>query len=154
VAQALLDGARQELATSLQELREVARGIHPAVLRAHGLEIALESLAVGAPLPVTLRVELAERLPEPAEVAAYYLVSEALANTAKHAMASAASVEVHRTNGHVVVEVSDDGVGGADTAGGSGLRGLADRVEALDGSLRVWSPAGAGTRIHAEIPCA
>jgi signal transduction histidine kinase len=149
----LLEGAREELAESLQELREIARGLHPAALDAHGLEIALDSLATGAPLPVKLRVDLPDRLQKPTEVAAFYLVSEALTNTAKYARASSASVDIHRENGHVVVEVTDDGVGGADTAAGSGLRGLADRVEALNGSLRVWSPQGAGTRVRAEIPC-
>ncbi len=149
----LLEDAREELAESLQELREIARGLHPAVLEAHGLEIALDSLATGAPLPVKLRVDLPDRLQKPTEVAAFYLVSEALTNTAKYARASSASVDIHRENGHVVVEVTDDGVGGADTAAGSGLRGLADRVEALNGSLRVWSPHGAGTRVRAEIPC-
>ncbi|MGH3117078.1 MAG: sensor histidine kinase, partial [Gaiellales bacterium] len=94
------------------------------------------------------------RLPEPVEVAAYYLVSEGLTNVAKYAHASRATVEVARANGRLVVEVVDDGVGGADPAGGSGLRGLADRVEALDGRLRVWSPTGGGTKVRAEIPCA
>jgi len=93
-------------------------------------------------------------LPEALEVAAYYLVSESLANVGKYAHASSATVEVNRTNGSVVVEVTDDGVGGADTERGSGLRGLADRVEALEGRLRIWSPLGGGTRVRAEIPCA
>ena len=105
-------------------------------------------------MPVRLNVELAGRLPERLEVAAFYLVSESLANVGKHANATSASVEVARTNGHVVVQVADDGIGGADTELGSGLRGLADRVEALDGRLRVWSPKGGGTRLRAEIPCA
>ncbi len=109
----------------------------------------------GAPVPVRLDVELGgRRLPEPLEVAAYYLVSESLANVGKHARASSASVVVRRDGGEVTVEVADDGVGGADTERGSGLRGLADRVEALDGRLRVWSPPGGGTRVRAEIPCA
>ena len=105
-------------------------------------------------MPVRLSVAVDERLPEPIEVAAYYLVSESLANVAKHAGASCATVDVSRTNGQVVVEVVDDGVGGADPERGSGLRGLADRVEALGGRLRVWSPSGGGTRVKAEIPCA
>jgi signal transduction histidine kinase len=99
-------------------------------------------------------VEVEERLPEPVEVAAYYLVSEGLTNVAKYARASAARVEVARENGRLLVQVADDGVGGADPRGGSGLRGLADRVEALGGRLRVSSPPGAGTRVQAEIPCA
>jgi signal transduction histidine kinase len=153
-ALAKLDLARREITTSLEELRDVARGIHPAVVSGHGLEIALEQLVARAPVPVTLAVELAGRLPEPLEVAAFYLVSESLANVGKHANATVATVEVCRANGLVVVEVVDDGVGGADTEIGSGLRGLADRVEALGGRLRVWSPSGGGTRLRAEIPCA
>jgi signal transduction histidine kinase len=146
--------ARGEIATSLGELREVARGLHPAVVTGHGLAVALEQLAARAPVPVHLTVAVDERLPERVEVAAYYLVSESLANVAKHAGASSVSVDVSRTDGQAVIEVTDDGIGGADTEGGSGLRGLADRVEALGGSLRVWSPRGGGTRVRAEIPCA
>jgi signal transduction histidine kinase len=149
-----LGQARREIATSLEELREIAQGIHPAVVSGHGLEVALEQLAARAPVAVRLTVEIDGRLPEPLEVAAYYLVSESLANVGKYALASCATVEVSRQNGQVVVEVVDDGVGGADTELGSGLRGLADRVEALDGRLRIWSPSGRGTRVRAEIPCA
>jgi signal transduction histidine kinase len=149
-----LSAARDELAQALEELREVAHGIHPAILSDHGLAVALESVAARAPLPVELRVGLEERLPEPVEVAAYYLVCEALSNVAKYAQASVVSVEASRVDERLVVEVADDGIGGANTSGGSGLRGLADRVEALGGRLRVWSPAGGGTRIRAEIPCA
>jgi signal transduction histidine kinase len=148
-----LDQARREIATSLEELRDIARGIHPAVVSGHGLEVALEQLAARAPVPVRLNVEVQERLPESLEVAAFYLVSESLSNIGKHASASSATVDVARTDGQVVVEVVDDGVGGADTERGSGLRGLADRVEALEGRLRVWSPGGGGTRLRAEIPC-
>ena len=150
---ALVAEAKREAKGSLQELRDLARGVHPAALTTHGLTVALESLVQTAPVPVGLDVELPERLPPTTEAAAYFLVSEALANTAKHARAHSASVAVHREDGIVVVEVDDDGVGGADTAGGSGLRGLAERVEALDGSLFVRSPAGAGTHLRAEIPC-
>jgi signal transduction histidine kinase len=99
-------------------------------------------------------VEIDDRLPEPLEVAAYYLVSESLANVGKYAQASSATVGVSRRNGQFLVEVTDDGIGGADTDRGSGLRGLADRVEALEGRLRIWSPSGGGTRVRAEIPCA
>jgi signal transduction histidine kinase len=144
--------ARREVAASLDELREVARGIHPAVVSAHGLGVALEQLVARATIPVRLAISV-ERLPEPIEVAAFYLVSESLANVDKYARASSASVEVSRLDGEVVVEVVDDGVGGADTERGSGLRGLADRVEALGGRLRVWSPTDGGTRVRAEIPC-
>jgi signal transduction histidine kinase len=153
-ARARLDQARREVATSLEELRDVARGIHPAVVSGHGLAVALEQLAARASVPVRLNVELVGRLPERLEVAAFYLVSESLANVGKHANATSATIEVARTNGQVVVEVADDGIGGADTELGSGLRGLADRVEALDGRLRIWSPNGGGTRLRAEIPCA
>ena len=148
-----LDAARQEIALSLGELRDVARGIHPAVLTGHGLGVAVESLAAHAPLPVRLNVGLDGRLPERVEVAAYYVVSESLANVVKHAEAKEVGVSLARDRHHVVVEVIDDGVGGADTERGTGLRGLADRVEALGGRLRVWTPLGGGTRVRAEIPC-
>jgi signal transduction histidine kinase len=151
-ARAQLDLARREIAASLAELRDVARGIHPAVVSGHGLEVALEQLAARAPVPVTLDVDLDRRLPEPLEVASFYLVSESLANIGKHARATVARVEVCEADGLVVVEVADDGVGGADTELGSGLRGLADRVEALGGRLRVWSPRDGGTRLRAEFP--
>jgi signal transduction histidine kinase len=149
-----LEQARSEIALSLDELREVARGIHPAVVSGHGLGVALESLAARGPVPVRLTVDLQARLQERLEVAAYYVVSESLANVGKHAHANSATVGVARTNGHLVVEVVDDGVGGADSERGTGLRGLADRVEALGGRLRVWTPHGGGTRVRAEIPCA
>jgi signal transduction histidine kinase len=149
-----LDRARLEIAASLDELRAVARGIHPAVVSAHGLGVALEQLAVLAPVPVRMTIGIEERLPEALEVAAYYLVCESLANVGKYAQASSATVKVSRSNGIVLVEVTDDGIGGADTERGSGLRGLADRVEALGGRLRIWSPSGGGTRVRAEIPCA
>jgi signal transduction histidine kinase len=148
-----LDRARREIATSLEELRAVARGLHPAVVSGHGLEVALEQLAARGPVPVDLNVDVGTRLPERLEVAAYYLVSESLANVGKHAHATSATVEVARRNGEVVIEVVDDGIGGADTELGSGLRGLADRVESLEGRLRIWSPKGGGTRLRAEIPC-
>ena len=149
-----LDTARHEIALSLEELRDVARGIHPAVLSGHGLTVAVESLAARAPLPVQLTLKVPGRLPERVEVAAYYVVSESLANVAKHARAARATVSLERQRETLVVEVVDDGVGGADTERGSGLRGLADRVEALEGRLRVWTPHGGGTRVKAEIPCA
>jgi signal transduction histidine kinase len=153
-AQGRLDQARQEIAVTLEELRSVARGLHPAVLSGHGLEVALQSIAAKATVSVRLNVCLESRLPEQIEVAAYYVVSESLANIGKHARAASANIDVRRTDGLLVVEVADDGVGGADTERGSGLRGLADRVEALGGKLRVWSPLGGGTRLRAEMPCA
>jgi PAS domain S-box-containing protein len=151
-AEQLLAGAGEELTHALAELRELARGIHPAVLTDRGLPAALEALAARAPLPVELSTELEERLPGPVEAAAYYVVAEALTNVAKYAEASAVQVRAERSNGRVLVEVADDGVGGADPALGSGLRGLADRVEALDGRLEVASATGAGTRVTAVIP--
>jgi len=152
-ARAQIDQARQEIAQSLEELRAVAHGLHPAVVSGHGLAVALESLAARAPVPVRLSVELEERVDEQLEVAAYYVVSESLANIGKHAQASSATIAVRRGNGQLVVEIVDDGIGGADSEAGSGLRGLADRVEALDGRLRVWTPHGGGTRVRAEMPC-
>jgi signal transduction histidine kinase len=153
-ARARVSQARQEVALSLEELRDVARGLHPALLSGHGLAVALEALADHAPLPVRLRVALEGRLPGQVEAAAYYVVAESLANIGKHAQATSASIDVARANGQVVVEILDDGVGGADPERGSGLRGLADRVEALSGGLRVWTQKGGGTRVRAEIPCA
>ena len=148
----LLDGAQQELTLALGELRELARGIHPAVLSDRGLGAALEALAGRAPIEVDLAELPGDRLPEPIEAAAYFVVAEALTNVAKYAHASQATVRVMRRNGHAVVEVADDGIGGADPDRGSGLNGLADRVSALDGSMSLDSPAGAGTRLRAEIP--
>jgi signal transduction histidine kinase len=153
-ARARLEVARGEIALSLEELRDVARGLHPAVVSGHGLSVALESLVARATVPVRLSVGLEGRLGEPIEVAAYYVVAESLANVGKHAEALSAKVDVGRANGSLVVEIVDDGVGGADSERGTGLRGLADRVEALGGRLRVWTPRGGGTRVRAEIPCA
>jgi signal transduction histidine kinase len=152
-AERLLAQAGEELSQALEELRELARGIHPAVLSDRGLHAALEALAARSPLPIDLELE-DERLPEPVEAAAYYVVSEALANVAKYAEASSVAVSIARVNGRALVEIADDGVGGADPTRGSGLRGLVDRVEALDGRLFVDSAPGSGTRIRAEIPCA
>ncbi|MDQ3867372.1 MAG: PAS domain-containing sensor histidine kinase, partial [Actinomycetota bacterium] len=151
-ARQLLATASEELARALEELRELARGIHPAILSDRGLEPALQALVTRSPVPVTLAEAPEDRLPEPVEAAAYYVVSEALTNVAKYAQASAATVRVSRNDGRALVEVADDGVGGADPKVGSGLRGLADRVEALDGHLEVESAPGAGTTIRAEIP--
>jgi signal transduction histidine kinase len=148
-----LDIAQREVAMSLEELRDLARGIHPAVLSAHGLAVALEQVAARAPLRVEMEVDLPERLPEPVELAAYLVAWEALANVGKYAQATTVRVLVARRGERAVIEVADDGVGGADDAKGSGLRGLADRVEALGGTLQVVSPAGRGTVLTAELPC-
>jgi signal transduction histidine kinase len=152
-AEELLGAAREELATALEELRELARGIHPAVLTARGLAPALESLAERATVPVEIELDGTGRLPAQIEAAAYYVVSESLANVAKYAEASSVAVRVTRENGSAIVEIADDGIGGADPQRGSGLRGLIDRIEALDGSLVVFSRPGEGTRIRAQIPC-
>jgi signal transduction histidine kinase len=152
-ADAILAGAQTELEHALGELRELARGIHPAVLVDRGLPAALEALAGRVPLPVEVEVP-DERMPGPVEAAAYFVVSEALTNVSKYARAGSAQVRVERVDGHALVEVRDDGRGGADPARGTGLRGLADRVEALDGRLELHSPAGAGTVVRAVIPCA
>jgi signal transduction histidine kinase len=147
-----VSAAREEVSKSLEELRELARGIHPAVLQ-YGLDAGLTSLAVRSATPVALSFEVDERLPEPVELAAYFVACEALANIGKYAQATRAAIRVS-TNGDVAsIEITDDGVGGADGANGSGLRGLADRVEALGGRLRVISPAGGGTTLVAELPC-
>jgi signal transduction histidine kinase len=151
-ADELLSAAQQELTLALGELRELARGIHPAVLSDRGLGAALEALAGRAPVAVDLAELPGDRLPEAIEAAAYFVVAEALTNVVKYAHASQATVRVTRRNGHAVVEVADDGVGGADPDRGSGLRGLADRVSALDGRMSLDSPAGLGTRLRAEIP--
>jgi signal transduction histidine kinase len=143
--------AGEELAHALQELRELARGIHPAVLTERGLEPAVRALADRASVPVELSVTIDGRLPDPVEAAAYYVVAEALANIHKHAGARRVQVTVTADDRQLGVVVVDDGVGGADK-NGAGLRGLADRIQALDGRLTVESPRGGGTRLSAEIP--
>ena len=153
LAERLLKSASDELSKSLEELRELARGIHPSVLN-HGLKAALDSLASRSGVPTTVSFDAPKRLPEPVELAGYFVACEALANVAKYARATKASVRVSRRNGVAVVEITDDGVGGADETAGTGLHGLADRVAALDGTLRILSPAGVGTVVTAELPCA
>jgi signal transduction histidine kinase len=150
----LVDASIDELKLSLDELRELARGIHPAVLTDRGLEPAVRSLAARSPVPVEIVGASGGRLPAAVETAAYFVVSEALTNVAKYAQAAHASVRLERTGGRLLVEVADDGIGGAAPATGSGLRGLADRVAALDGVLEVVSPPGGGTRLTVELPCA
>ena len=140
------------LAQASAELRELAHGIHPAVLTERGLAAAVQALAGRASVPVEVAATPDGRLPPPIEAAAYFVVAEALTNVAKYAQASAATVAVTVARDTVVVEVSDDGIGGAEPGTGSGLRGLADRVGALDGRLTVASPPGEGTRLRAVIP--
>ena len=148
----LVDSAQTELTLALEEIRELVRGLHPRLLSDRGLEPALAGLAERSILPVEIAETPAERLPPPVEAAAYYVVAEALANAAKHSRATRVTVRVAPADTCTRVEVADDGVGGADPAGGSGLRGLADRVAALGGTLEVHSPAGEGTRIAADLP--
>jgi signal transduction histidine kinase len=150
----MISHAQEELAQALAELRELARGIHPAVLADRGLEAALQALAARSPVPVELEPIAAGRLPEPVEAAAYFVVAEALANVARHAHATRVGVRIDQADGRALVEVADDGIGGADPIRGTGLHGLADRLSALDGRLSIESPLGQGTRLRAEIPCA
>jgi len=147
----LLDGAIADAAQANDELREIARGLHPALLTQRGLHAALRSLARRSPVPVSLSAP-DERLPEHVEVAAYYMVAESLTNVAKHARASRIDVSVQRNGTHVIATVTDDGSGRADEAGGTGLSGLRDRVEALRGRLDVVSVPGVGTTVRAELP--
>ncbi len=147
----ILAGAREELTYALEDLRELARGIHPAVLTDRGLGAAVDALVARSPLPVEADVDTLPLAPA-VEAAAYYVVAEALTNVVKYAQASSAVVRIAHENGVLAVTVGDDGIGGADPADGSGLRGLADRVAALDGSLSVASPEGGGTAVRAEIP--
>jgi len=154
VSGALLDEAIEELTTATGELRELARGIHPAVLTDRGLAAALGGLAGRSPVPVEVLGTPAERLPAAVESAAYFVVAEALTNVARYAHAEGATVSVARSDGVVEVDVRDDGVGGANPEAGTGLRGLHDRVAALGGELAVSSPAGEGTAVRARIPLA
>ena len=148
----LLDRSREELDLALSELRELARGIHPAVLADRGLNAAVAALADRAPLPVEVRDVPVERLPEHIELTAYFVISEALTNITKYAAASQAWVSVTHANGRLLLEVGDDGVGGADVARGTGLRGLADRLDAIEGRLYIESEPGRGTTVRATMP--
>jgi signal transduction histidine kinase len=151
-ARTVLDRAREHLEGGLQDLRDLARGIHPAVLTDRGLEAALEALVRRAPVPVELRVDVPARLDRAIEAAAYFLVSEALTNVAKYAEAGAVSVDLASSGGDMTVSIVDDGAGGATPDRGSGLRGLIDRVQALGGDLEIASPRGEGTRLRARLP--
>jgi signal transduction histidine kinase len=140
------------LVETLDEIREIARGIHPSVVTEGGLDPALRALARRSAIPVELDVHVGHRLPESVEVAAYYLVSECLTNAAKHSKASVVNVEVAAEEGVVLIAIRDDGIGGAHATRGSGLIGLSDRVEALGGTFEVFSPAGEGTALRATMP--
>jgi signal transduction histidine kinase len=153
-ARLLLDEAHLDAKRALTELRDLARGIHPAVLTDRGLDAALSGLAGSSPVPVTVQVRVEPRCTPTIEAIAYFVVSEALANVAKHAQAKAVHIDVQRIHDRLLVSVSDDGVGGADPARGSGLAGLRDRVAGVDGTLRVDSPPGGPTVLRAELPCA
>jgi signal transduction histidine kinase len=151
---ALVASAHEEAKAALAEIRALVRGIHPVILEDRGLDAALSAVVARSPVPVSLAVDVAER-PSPAvESTTYFVVSEALTNVARHAHATRASVTIVRRGERLVVEVSDDGVGGADPAGGTGLAGLAERVAAHDGWLQVLSPAGGPTTVLVELPCA
>lgn len=145
-------GFVDRLTSVIDELREMSRGIHPAVLTEGGLSPAVEALALRSPVAVKLNVRSERRFPDAIEVAAYYVVSEALTNAAKHADASNVQIDLHVEDETLLLSVADDGVGGAKASGGSGLIGLRDRVEALGGTIKLASPAGGGTRLDVEIP--
>jgi signal transduction histidine kinase len=154
-----LDDLKQQLADVASELtdvstelRELSRGLHPAILSQGGLASALNTLASRSTVPLTLDAAIDRQLPESVEVAAYYVVAEALANAAKHAQASEVTVCVHRADDHLRISVQDDGIGGAEISNGSGLIGLKDRVESLGGTIRLVSPRGGGTSLHVTIP--
>jgi signal transduction histidine kinase len=151
-ARTVLARAREQLDSGLGELRDLARGIHPSVLTDRGLGVALESLVKRASMPVELSVAVPDRLDQAIEAAAYFLVSEAITNAAKHAQADSMSVEVMATDDTVLVTITDDGVGGASAGQGSGLSGLVDRVEAVGGRLEITSPPRKGTRLLARLP--
>jgi signal transduction histidine kinase len=147
-----LDEVAAGLDDVLEELREIARGLHPAILAEGGLRPALKTLARRSAVPVRLDIQVDRRLPEPVETAAYYTVSEALTNTAKHARATAVEIEVAESDGVVQIAIHDNGRGGADFSHGSGLVGLKDRAEALGGHLQVRSPLGEGTTLEIDLP--
>jgi signal transduction histidine kinase len=152
-ARALVGDAHLEAQRAVTELRNLARGIHPAVLTDRGLDAALSSLAARSPVPVRLAVSLAERPPASVEATAYFVVAEALTNAARYANASAVEVRVERAADTLSVVVADDGVGGAEARAGGGLAGLADRISSIEGALTVVSPPGGPTVLTAELPC-
>ncbi|MEU6554048.1 histidine kinase [Streptomyces sp. NPDC046915] len=152
-ARTVIDEAHREAKEAIAELNDLVRGLHPAVLEDRGLDAALSGLAARVPLPVRLRVDIEERAAPTVESVAYFVVSEALTNVTKHARATSAEVTVKRIGKVLRVNVTDDGIGGADASAGSGLSGLAKRVGSVDGSFRVSSPAGGPTTIAVELPC-
>ena len=146
--------AHEEAKSALREIRDLVRGIHPVILEDRGLDAALSAVVARSPIPVTLDVDVAVRPPAAVESAAYFVVNEALTNVARHAMATKAFVNIARAGDRLVIEVRDDGIGGADMSLGSGLRGLRDRVAGLGGTMYVISPHGGPTTISVELPCA
>ncbi|MEO3797891.1 histidine kinase [Nonomuraea sp. B10E15] len=152
-ARQAIEQAHEEAKQALKELRDFVRGLHPAVLNDQGLDAALSGVAARAPVPVKLRVDIERRTSPTIEAVAFFIVSEALTNIAKHASATKAEVNVRRERDRLHVEVYDDGCGGATLDGGTGLRGLAQRIDAVDGSLRLSSPLGGPTTIEVELPC-
>jgi signal transduction histidine kinase len=152
-ARALIDSSHEDAKLVLAELRDLVRGIHPAVLTDRGLDAAISAIAGRSPIPVEVEVNLRERQPEEVEGTAYFIVVEALTNVAKHSQATRARVSINRERGWLKVEISDNGRGGADLEGGSGLRGLRDRILALDGRFALESEPDKGTTVRAEIPC-
>jgi signal transduction histidine kinase len=152
-ARNLVGDAHQELQRAIAELRNLARGIHPAVLTDRGLDAALSSLAARSPIPVRLRVDLRERPPASVEATAYFIVAEALTNAARYANASAVEVRVRTIGDRLHIEVADNGIGGAEQRPGGGLAGLAHRASSVEGALRISSPAGGPTVVAAELPC-
>ncbi|MGB6458038.1 MAG: sensor histidine kinase [Streptosporangiaceae bacterium] len=152
-AKRVIADAHDEAKEALAELRDLVRGLHPAVLDDRGLDAALSGIAARAPLPVRLTVEKLERASPTVEAVAYFVVSECLANIARHSSARQAGIEVRRIDGLLCIRVTDDGIGGADPARGTGLASLAQRARSVDGSLRIDSPAGGPTEITVELPC-
>jgi signal transduction histidine kinase len=152
-ARALVDDAHEEAKAALKEIRDLVRGINPFILQDRGLDAALSAVVARSPVPVDLEIRLPDRLPPAVESAAYFVVAESLTNVARHADATRAHVAVARSGNRVVVEVRDDGRGGADASVGTGLQGLRDRVAALGGTMYVLSPAGGPTTIMVELPC-
>jgi signal transduction histidine kinase len=152
-ARRLLEASHNDAKLVLAELRDLVRGIHPAVLTDRGLDAAISAIAGRSPVPVEVDVNLPQRQPDEVEGSAYFVVVEALTNIAKHSEATRARVSIHRDRGWLKVEISDNGKGGADISAGSGLRGLHDRIAALDGRMTLHSPKGGGTTLRAEIPC-
>jgi signal transduction histidine kinase len=148
----VLSGIAEGLMSVFEEIREISHGIHPAILSEQGLAPALRALSRRSPVPVELDLHADRRLPEQVEVAAYYVTSEALTNAVKHAQASRVRVELEACDTTVRLTIRDDGIGGADLSGGSGLLGLRDRIDALGGTLEVASPSGGGTTLNVEIP--